>query len=581
MRNGKIARLPSPIRNELNFRMDSGKDGAEILKWLNALPEVKAGIKSGFDGVPISKQNLSEWRKGGFLEWQRHLEWIHQACELHNCTKDMENVLTPPRWPAIGRPLAVRYAALLQSWDGKPDPKFERDLRLLRGLGQDIALLQRTLQRADRQSVEYEQRAEDDMEKHSAKMKQLALSPIKAELERGSLRRMFGLFYEDDAAKRLADLVIAVKFDLPRSKKFTGKGRTGDSPVPAGDLPSGNRRRYWRRSAERRYRHPARRLPARSKPVKVGQTGKSGLTGVSPTSQFAHHNLNHNPNLNLVHSTNAPEKCLVERRFVFIMRLMVHVGIGYDVHPLVEGRPLILGGVAIPHPKGLDGHSDADVLMHAICDAILGAIGEGDIGTFFPNTDPRWKDAPSKVFLHEAARQVRLPQRQDHQRGRHHHRPATQSHAPCRRDEIQRGRRPGHLTAKTSASRPPPTNASASSAARKALPPWRWPVWIYPSDLMPKAEISWKRQTEDGAPLQCYAQHAGKRWIFLRRKKRFDEWQTVENPPVEDWLALLDSVRRRINRRLLRPEEEDRLVKIIAEQYPGTDTRANRDRNSE
>jgi len=87
---------------------------------------------------------------------------------------------------------------------------------------------------------------------------------------------------------------------------------------------------------------------------------------------------------------------------------MVHVGIGYDVHPLVEGRQLILGGVAIPHPKGLDGHSDADALMHAICDAILGALGQDDIGTFFPNTDPRWKDAPSKVFLHEAARQVRF-----------------------------------------------------------------------------------------------------------------------------------------------------------------------------
>jgi 2-C-methyl-D-erythritol 2,4-cyclodiphosphate synthase len=85
---------------------------------------------------------------------------------------------------------------------------------------------------------------------------------------------------------------------------------------------------------------------------------------------------------------------------------MVHVGIGYDVHQLVAGRKLILGGVEIPHTKGLEGHSDADVLMHAICDAILGAIGEVDIGHFFPNTDPRWRGAPSSVFLQEAARQV-------------------------------------------------------------------------------------------------------------------------------------------------------------------------------
>jgi 2-C-methyl-D-erythritol 2,4-cyclodiphosphate synthase len=85
---------------------------------------------------------------------------------------------------------------------------------------------------------------------------------------------------------------------------------------------------------------------------------------------------------------------------------MVHIGIGYDVHAFVEGRKLVLGGVEIPHVKGLDGHSDADVLMHALCDAILGALGEPDIGHFFPNTDPRWRGAPSKVFLHEAARLV-------------------------------------------------------------------------------------------------------------------------------------------------------------------------------
>src|ERR1051326_3603299 len=87
---------------------------------------------------------------------------------------------------------------------------------------------------------------------------------------------------------------------------------------------------------------------------------------------------------------------------------MVHVGIGYDVHALAKGRKLILGGVDIPHAKGLEGHSDADVLMHAICDAVLGALGESDIGHFFPNTDPRWRGAASRVFLEEAARQTAL-----------------------------------------------------------------------------------------------------------------------------------------------------------------------------
>ena len=86
---------------------------------------------------------------------------------------------------------------------------------------------------------------------------------------------------------------------------------------------------------------------------------------------------------------------------------MNRVGLGYDVHQLKDDRPLILGGVEIPHDKGLDGHSDADVIMHAICDAILGALGEGDIGSFFPPSDPQRKDASSKIFLEEAAKQIK------------------------------------------------------------------------------------------------------------------------------------------------------------------------------
>jgi len=83
------------------------------------------------------------------------------------------------------------------------------------------------------------------------------------------------------------------------------------------------------------------------------------------------------------------------------------MGIGYDVHELVEGRPLFLGGVEIPHTKGLDGHSDADALLHAITDALLGALGLGDIGLHFPNTDPRWKNVRSTVFLEHAAELAR------------------------------------------------------------------------------------------------------------------------------------------------------------------------------
>lgn len=85
----------------------------------------------------------------------------------------------------------------------------------------------------------------------------------------------------------------------------------------------------------------------------------------------------------------------------------IRIGEGWDVHALVPGRPLILGGVKIPHTAGLLGHSDADVLLHAITDAVLGAAGLGDIGRHFPDTDAQFKGADSSVLLQEAMRRVR------------------------------------------------------------------------------------------------------------------------------------------------------------------------------
>ena len=86
--------------------------------------------------------------------------------------------------------------------------------------------------------------------------------------------------------------------------------------------------------------------------------------------------------------------------------LVPRTGLGFDVHRLVAGRPLVLCGVRIGHEKGLDGHSDADVGLHALCDAIYGALAEGDIGRWFPPSGSRWKDADSTEFLRHAAGRV-------------------------------------------------------------------------------------------------------------------------------------------------------------------------------
>lgn len=81
----------------------------------------------------------------------------------------------------------------------------------------------------------------------------------------------------------------------------------------------------------------------------------------------------------------------------------IRIGNGYDIHKLVTGRPLILGGVEIPHSMGLLGHSDADVLIHAIMDALLGALGMGDIGHYFPPSDPKWEGANSTILMQQVA----------------------------------------------------------------------------------------------------------------------------------------------------------------------------------
>jgi 2-C-methyl-D-erythritol 2,4-cyclodiphosphate synthase len=82
------------------------------------------------------------------------------------------------------------------------------------------------------------------------------------------------------------------------------------------------------------------------------------------------------------------------------------IGMGYDVHPFAENRPLILGGITIPYQQGLAGHSDADCLVHAICDALLGAISEGDLGSHFPDSDPQYKDVESLLLLKKVVEMV-------------------------------------------------------------------------------------------------------------------------------------------------------------------------------
>lgn len=142
-RNGKIARLPRDIREELNHHLQDNEPGGTLLPWLNALPAVQAVLAREFGGVPVSKQNLSEWRTAGFVEWQARQETLAQARELAADATELAAATDGRLTDHLATVLAARYASALAGWNGEVTEGFGRKLRALRGLCQDIVELRR------------------------------------------------------------------------------------------------------------------------------------------------------------------------------------------------------------------------------------------------------------------------------------------------------------------------------------------------------------------------------------------------------------------------------------------------------
>src|SRR5580698_10142731 len=142
-RNGKIARLPREIRDELNTRLAEGEPGGPLLEWLNGLPAVKAVVERNFGNNPITKQNLSEWRAGGFVEWEARQEMLAQAREMAADAKEFNKATAGKLTDHLATSLSARYASLLSGWNGEADEPFRQKLRVLRSMCQDIAELRR------------------------------------------------------------------------------------------------------------------------------------------------------------------------------------------------------------------------------------------------------------------------------------------------------------------------------------------------------------------------------------------------------------------------------------------------------
>ena len=263
-RNGKIAHLSGVLRDELNQRLENGEEATALLPWLNARPEVQASLKDHFDSAPISKQNLSEWRQGGFREWQIRQELILQAHQLHESAEDMdEYVNTPLLAGELAVVLAARYAALLNRWDGEPNPQFEEKLRVLRGLNRDIALLQKTTRQAIQQKREFEKAAEEREQRIIKEVKDEIVAPIWAKLETDALEGIFG---GGERGRKLAEVVTAVKYDLPQPEGWE----------------------EWKRKKQASLAKQAKsqpRSPTQSKPVQPSPTESNPVTPDLPAER--------------------------------------------------------------------------------------------------------------------------------------------------------------------------------------------------------------------------------------------------------------------------------------------------------
>jgi hypothetical protein len=171
-RRGKIARLPRDIRDHINTRLDDGQEADDILPWLNALPEVKVIIKKRFDGVPVSPQNLSAWRQGGFQEWLLLHQLLDTATHVHEHFEEMFEPLEcddPDDVPlAVADQLiaqiSLRFNAFLANWSGGP---LDAEMAMMLKLGQFILKLQQAAYRGRRQAIElvrFERQAEREYE---------------------------------------------------------------------------------------------------------------------------------------------------------------------------------------------------------------------------------------------------------------------------------------------------------------------------------------------------------------------------------------------------------------------------------
>ena len=153
-RTGKIARLSQAIRHQLNRRLDDGECGKTLVAWLNSLPEVHAAMATEFEGRPVTEQNLSEWKQGGYREWVVQQETLEQVQRMSADADELGEAAGGMLADKLAACLAARYVSVMAEWDGDPDSGIGRKLRALRALALDVVELRRGDHSAARLKIE-------------------------------------------------------------------------------------------------------------------------------------------------------------------------------------------------------------------------------------------------------------------------------------------------------------------------------------------------------------------------------------------------------------------------------------------
>jgi hypothetical protein len=210
-RNGKIARLPRDIRNQLNQRLEQSEQSPELLEWLNALPETQKIVQDHFAGVPISPQNLSQWRQGGFQEWLARRDLAEDAREVRHLSDelDSEDSLSVLADDAAVV-LSARIGSLLANWNGEVDEPFEARARVLNGLCRSVVQLQRGMHRSLRENFDMENLKQERDQRDQEEGKRQFLEPLWSKLKEYPLAQLFG---GGEAGRKIAQFILAVKND--------------------------------------------------------------------------------------------------------------------------------------------------------------------------------------------------------------------------------------------------------------------------------------------------------------------------------------------------------------------------------